>query len=159
LSRHFGGLLGRLGRAWSALFGSTADSAPSHPSLAPQTRLTFIPTPVFVQALFEVLKPAGWAENEPLTFAAFWRMLNQLPDDQAGPLKLVLKSMANDPAQSLDAVRKNLAQWFDAGMEQASTWYRRRMRTTSIVIGALLAFILNIDSIEVANRFYRDANM
>src|SRR5262249_50553457 len=125
LSRRLDGLVGRLGRALGALFGSAGEAPPPHPELAPQTRLTFIPAPVFVQALFEVLKPAGWSENEPLTFASFWRMVNQLPDDRAGPLKLVLKSLANDPTQDLEAVRRNLARWFDTGMEQASTWYRR----------------------------------
>src|SRR5579871_3050558 len=121
LSRRLDGVGDRLTGAWRALVGS-AGPDPSHPLLAPRTKLTFIPSAVFVHALGEVLRPAG-AADEPPSFPALWRAIDQLPEDTAGPLKAVLKSLANDPGQDLDAVQARLVRWFDDGMGQASVWY------------------------------------
>lgn len=158
LSRNLEGLTGRLMNAWRALVGGVKPNA-KDPQLDPTTKLTFIPTNAFVHTLCEILKPDGWGENEPLTFAALWRAIDQLPDDTAGPLKVVLKSVANDPAQDLDALRTRLARWFDDGMEQASVWFRQRMQTSSLIVGAILTLGLNVDAIEIGNRFYGDANL
>jgi hypothetical protein len=160
LARRLDGFWGRIRQAAAVLRGSPISAVVAgNGALDPLTKLTSIPAPVFVQALCEVLKPAGWSENEPLTFAAFWRALDQLPAKEAGPLKQVLKSLAIESGQDMTVVRANLAKWFDAGMEQASEWYRKRMRTCSILVGAVLCFALNIDSIDIANRFYEDANL
>jgi hypothetical protein len=157
-SRLVDGLGTRLENAWRGLTGAAVPS-PSGSTLDPQTKLTFVPSAVFVHTLTEILTAEGSGEKEPLTFAALWRALNRLPDDTAGPLKVVLKSLVNDPNQNLDAVQEKVAKWFDDGMAQATLWYRQRMRTLSLFVGAVMVLGLNIDSIDVANRFYRDANL
>ncbi|HEX4610946.1 MAG TPA: hypothetical protein VH092_22340 [Urbifossiella sp.] len=158
LSRRLDGFTGRLANAVRALAGSGSPD-PNQPRLAPKTKLTFIPTAAFVHTLCEIVRQKEGGETEPLTFAALSRALDQLPDDTAGPLKVVLKSLVDDPSQNLDTIRAKLAKWFDDGMDQASVWYRHKMRTISIIIGTVMTLSLNIDSIEVANRFYRDGNL
>jgi hypothetical protein len=158
LSRQLDGLAGRLGNAWRAFVGP-ATPGPARPQLAPRTKLTFVPPEIFVHTLCEIIRPDGATGKEPLTFASLWRAIDQLPQATAGPLQLVLQSVAHDPSQDLEAVKARLAKWFNDGMQQATVWYRHKMRTVSLVVGAAVCVGLNIDSIEVANRFYRDANL
>ena len=118
--RRLHGLFDWLSGIGRAVFGSGAARAVSlQPDLDPRTKLTAIPTPVFVRAVWEILKPDDWNPNEPFIPAAFLKVVDYLPDDTAGPLKQVLKSFATDPAQSAENLRANLAGWFDEGMAQA----------------------------------------
>jgi hypothetical protein len=142
-------------RGWKMLVGSTA-TLPDDPQLDPQTKLTFIDSSVFVHTLGQIIRPEGADDNEPLTLASLWRSVTQLPE---GPLKTVLKSLVNDPSRDLDTVQAKIAKWFEDGMSQATIWYRHKMRSLSLVIGTVMVIGLNIDSVEVVNRFYRDSNL
>ena len=155
-----GRYLGRIGRAvvgraaQPAATGAAGGSAP-----VPNTWLTELPTPVFVQTLLELLRPAGASPGQPVTFADFARMVNDLPNDTAGPLKQALLAIAGQAGGDIDKTRAGLAAWYDSAAEQAEQWYRERMRTATVAVAALFCVGLNVDSVEVANRFYRDAGL
>ena len=160
LSRRLDGTGEWLTGVWRAATGGDASPPdPAYPQLDPRTKLTAIPSAVFAHTLTEILKPDGGNPNDPPTFASLWRAIDSLDDQTAGPLKVVLKSIANDANQDLEVAKAKIAKWFDEGMNQATVWFRHRMRTASIIVGAVLCFALNIDSIEVANRFYKDTNL
>jgi hypothetical protein len=52
-------------------------------------------------------------------------------------------------ARTLDEVRGRLETWFDARMEQLSELYRRALTVYSILIGALLVLLLNVDALHI----------
>lgn len=66
-------------------------------------------------------------------------------------LKVVVAS-----AQSLDQAQANLEDWFDARMNQLSESYKRHVTYLTVVIGLLLAVILNADSLQMARALWED---
>ncbi|GAB4572362.1 MAG: hypothetical protein Kow0077_11560 [Anaerolineae bacterium] len=59
-------------------------------------------------------------------------------------------------ARSLGDARLKLIEWFDAGMSRVGELYKRRMQFWSLVIGALLAILLNVDTIYVGRTLWND---
>lgn len=59
-------------------------------------------------------------------------------------------------ARSLSDAKMKLVDWFNSGMTRVSELYKRRLQLMSLVIGALLAILLNVDSIYVARTLWND---
>lgn len=53
-------------------------------------------------------------------------------------------------------VQANLAGWFDDVMDRSSGDYKRKASKWAWLIGTLLAFVFNVDSIEIATRLWRE---
>ncbi|MGC4067825.1 MAG: hypothetical protein QM784_24875 [Polyangiaceae bacterium] len=49
-----------------------------------------------------------------------------------------------------------LEQWFESTMERCSGWFRRRTRWSSFSIALILATLINVDTVELANKLYVD---
>ncbi len=59
-------------------------------------------------------------------------------------------------SHSLNDAQEKLGHWFDSGMERASQVYLREMQRFSLVIGFLLALILNVDTLHVSQVLWED---
>ena len=57
----------------------------------------------------------------------------------------LLRAEGADPI----AARRRLEQWYDAAMDRASGWYRRRTQKILLVLGMLVAVVLNINAIAI----------
>lgn len=53
-------------------------------------------------------------------------------------------------------LRESAADWFDAVMERASSWYRRRAHAVAFGIGLALALAFNVDTIAIGRALWRD---
>jgi hypothetical protein len=113
----------------------------------------------FTCVLFDLLKPKDWPTGAPVTFADVSRWVERLDGGHAELLKSALEALLGVSDADIDTLRANLAGWYDSAREQARSWYRQRMRTTSVFVGAAMCFALNIDSIEVANRLKRESDL
>lgn len=56
----------------------------------------------------------------------------------------------------LSAFSKNLEGWFDDSMHRVSGWYKRQTQFILFVIGLVLAFIFNVDVIEISGKLSTD---
>ena len=56
----------------------------------------------------------------------------------------------------LEAVREHLEAWYDAAMDRVSGWYKRTSQIIIAVIAVVIVGALNLDSIAIADRLYRD---
>lgn len=54
----------------------------------------------------------------------------------------------------LEEYRKNVQEWFEATMNKASDVYRRNITVTAFVIGIILAYFFNIDSLYITNKLW-----
>lgn len=68
-----------------------------------------------------------------------------------------LKPLLDSAVPDVDAARHNIQRWFDAGMERVSGWYKRAARRWLASIGIALSLLLNVDSIEIAQRLWHSA--
>lgn len=60
-------------------------------------------------------------------------------------------------ASNLNDARAKFAQWFDGGMERASSKYMQQMQRISLLIGFLLALILNVDTLFLGRVLWEDS--
>jgi hypothetical protein len=131
---------------------------------------SYIPSKGFVTALLDILvnaksstapAPAAGAapvvapvelKNNPLTLESLKACVNDLPDQVRKPILLAIDDAQGD----IDAVKANLAAWFDATMDRVSGWYRRRTQLILFIIGLCAAVFLNVDSLTVAQHLLSD---
>ncbi|MFN8531215.1 MAG: hypothetical protein U0670_21645 [Anaerolineae bacterium] len=89
-------------------------------------------------------------------------------DVRARDLENVLKgvSQISDPttrralntllasAQSVQDAEQKIGQWFDARMAQVSDRFKRHMQFYTLLIGFIIAAVLNVDTVHLANALY-----
>jgi hypothetical protein len=64
---------------------------------------------------------------------------------------------AIDSAQGdLDRAQKNIEAWYDSAMDRVSGWYKRSTQKVLFAIGLVVAIVLNINTITIADYLYRD---
>jgi hypothetical protein len=151
----------------NSLYRGTLDTAKKSRDLP-----SYIPSKIFVSALLDiVLRCRPVAANAPALAPGTAPTLNEARTvltienlrSCAGNLPPAVKHVvlgAIDDAQGdIDAVRKNLEDWFNASMDRVSGWYRRRTQLILFVIGIVVAFALNVDSITIAQRLTNDKTL
>lgn len=81
-------------------------------------------------------------------------LVDRLGDDSA--LKAPLRAMANVGAETVDDLRRQVAGWFDEGMNRVSGWYRRQTQLIIFAIGAFVAVSANASTVHVVQDVWRD---
>ena len=78
----------------------------------------------------------------------------------------VLASMLSAPNAEKDSaeaiastVQTGLASWFDDVMDRSSGAYKRKASIWALLIGIVLAFVFNVDSIQIATRMWREPTL
>jgi hypothetical protein len=73
-----------------------------------------------------------------------------------GNLRSTLLSALSGAQGDLDKFRKNVANSFDDSMERLSGAYKRHLKLISIIVGLVVAVLLNADSFQVASTLWTD---
>jgi hypothetical protein len=128
----------------------------------PNRRPSYIPSREFSLAVFDLVAKAG-SEASPSRkgLEAFKRGVSRL---NPGACREALESFAEYAEQQrgaiedrVAAVRRRIGEWFDAAMERASGWYKRRLQVVAIVVGLLLAVAFNADTLLLASRLWSES--
>jgi hypothetical protein len=72
--------------------------------------------------------------------------IKQIKDDQ---LRTLLVGMYQRAEKKVDALRDEVARWFDAGMDRLSGVYKRNAQLFSFGIALVLAIVLNVDTCRI----------
>lgn len=98
---------------------------------------SYIPRETFALALFDLLKADKANMLDP----------SAAPSERIrGAFDVLSRTADQDP----ERIRKHLEQWYDASMDRASGWYRRRTQKLLFWIGLGIAFFLNINAFVIA---------
>lgn len=62
-------------------------------------------------------------------------------------------------AQSLKEARSKLENWFNDGMNRTSELYKRKIQIISLVVGLIVALLLNADSLQLIRAFWEDPTL
>jgi hypothetical protein len=73
-----------------------------------------------------------------------------------GALLSELINASIESENGLFRARQNLEEWFNNSMDRLTGWYRRRAQTLAYTIALLVALVLNIDSIQLAQTLWQD---
>ncbi len=155
-------LVGRLYS--SSLIASIAQrSRPSRPFVGPSS----IPPSVFADALLEVLQSlengqqsqirqdAKQLNGELAKILTILETSDQIPDRLQNDLKRLVKhtqSQVKETELQMDRFRQEIAFWYEQAMERATAIYRRNANLFSVLIGFLLAVLINADSLYMFRR-------
>jgi hypothetical protein len=129
---------------------------------------TNIPNATFAAALLGVIMNAGRSGEAPVESmsiaqirAGVKRLKEQSPD-LARALDRVLPGLENESLELQDTLakyHKNIANWFDTVMNQASGWYKARAQTWAFVLGLGIAVIFHIDTLHITHQLWREPTL
>jgi hypothetical protein len=111
----------------------------------PQTKPSYIDPKHFADAFVEVVQKLD-AANQDLK-----QGINTIADPQ---VKDVLYGIVDRANGNMDQIRAGIASWFDQGMERVSGSYKRKTQLWSLIIGAVVAVVLNVDAIRIAEALW-----
>jgi hypothetical protein len=136
------------------LIGSTYREAP-----AAGKPPSYISSVNFARALVDVLltrasATAGRADGAP-SLAALRAALSA-PALAGSPVGIALRPML-DEADDVQAALKNIATWYESGMDRVSGWYKVRTQKVLFGIGFIVAVLFNVDAIEAVTMLARSA--
>ena len=66
------------------------------------------------------------------------------------------RALSNAGAETVADLRREIADWFDEGMNRVSGWYRRKAQGYIFVIGAIVAISANASTVHVVRDLWED---
>lgn len=68
-----------------------------------------------------------------------------------------LQALANNAGKDIDLFRTSVENWYDDHMSRVSGWYKRHVAKFTIVIGAILVLLLNINAVMIGRTLYSNS--
>ncbi|MEW5729363.1 MAG: hypothetical protein AB1918_16165 [Pseudomonadota bacterium] len=110
-----------------------------------------LPKETYVQTVMQQLRAGGaLADGAADVIGAG---IDRLPE---GTFKDVLLAAKHEAGDDLIALESRIGGWFDASMAHVQAAYQRKLHLISLVVGVVLAGVLNADTFHVANVLWRD---
>src|SRR5262249_20916602 len=101
------------------------------------------------EAVIDLLQPDA---AEQITMATIRRNIERLP---AGlPFKESLEALASNAPYDVNRFRALVEHWYDDQMDRVSGWYKRHVATITLVVGAVLVVLLNINALTIGRTLY-----
>src|SRR5262249_30731348 len=142
---------------------------------------SYIPARSFALALMDTILPAS-AGNTPVASGATAAdgssaaAITVPPFDPQNPLsalrnavgssttlnkstKEALLPLIDAAGNDVEKARENIEQWFNSAMDRVSGWYKRRTQAFLLILGLLVASVLNIDSIAIIKHLSTDKSL
>ena len=138
-----------------------ADALMKHPLLVSMAegdensrlRPSYLSADVFVSALIGFLTTNHLHGDKPVTPAEFvTRLGTTLPPNLTDSLKTLLAGAETD----WPAFEQRLCAWYDAVSERATGWYKRKTQRNMLIVGTIVAAVLNINPIVIGPRLWDD---
>lgn len=124
--------------------------------------LSYLPSEAFADALLEVLQSLPQVERDVNQSADEFTLLmskvensDQLPSSLRNNLKrLANRTQAQTVATEryMERFRQEIALWYEQSMDRLSGTYRRNVKAFTVLIGSVLAVLINADSLYMLRR-------
>ena len=132
-------------------------AVPARPTAATQSgqHPAYVSTNTFVLGLVGGLCAKQLAPGQSIpSFADVQTAIQNLPPSN---IKDALVTSLTVAQGNFDQFRRHVATWFDDSMDRLSGAYRRHLKFVSIVVGCVVAVILNADTFAVGRALWADA--
>lgn len=107
---------------------------------------SYIDAQHFAAALTDLLKISPDVAKEHLQDE-----INKIPDPQ---LKEVLSGIVKRANGNIDQIRRDLAAWFNQGMDRVAGVYKRYAQLCNFLIALILAVAFNLDAVKIAHTLW-----
>jgi hypothetical protein len=115
---------------------------------------SYIPARTFTLALWNL---AGDKAGGDTTDLKAIKDLISTPGAINEDLRQALVTLIDDAQGDFEKARKNVEDWYDAAMDRVSGWYKRRAQKFLLVIGFVLAVLINADTVNIAKALMQDS--
>lgn len=138
------GTTGRLQRLWKlwSLWGQRR-SLPS-----------YISSKSFTEAVIDLVVPDAAGRT---TMDAIQANVKALPPD--APFSQSLQTLAKNAGDDVSQFRTGVERWYDDHMDRVSGWYKRRVAKITLVVGALLVVLLNINALTIGRTLFTESTV
>ena len=126
---------------------------------------SYIPSRTFALALWNMAsavaagdKPGGDAGGAAPGVTADLKAVraavaSHLPNRE---LRSALLTLIDEAQGDVEKARRNIEEWYDGMMDRVSGWYKRRTTVLMLLLGFVVAAVVNADTINIANTLARD---
>jgi hypothetical protein len=114
---------------------------------------SYISATSFADALIDLLVPNA---GEQTTLDAVDRSLKSLQQELpvASPLVESLQTLVANANGNMSRFRTSVEGWYDNHMDRVSGWYKRHVAKITLVVGAILVLLLNINTLTIGRTLY-----
>jgi cytoskeletal protein RodZ len=126
-----------------------------------RSKPSYVPTKTFVTALLDAVG-ARAAGGDPAAIGqlptTFKGLQEAIEKAQGVPPKVqqALLALVNNAESNLDGAKKQIGDWFDAGMDRVTGWYKRWSQLILLLVSLIVAVTLGVDSFAIAKRLWTD---
>ena len=114
---------------------------------------SYINASTFSKAMINVLQKANDAGE---VFGEYMKKLEEEKDKSE--TKELIYNLMVEANGNLDNFKELLGNWFDETMDRVAGWYKRRIQLITFIIGIVIAFALNVDTIAIAKKLTRESD-
>ena len=131
--------------------GSLPTITPESGRKRPQLRSlpSYISARSFADAVIDLVVPNAQGQT---TMDDIQTNLQRLPD----PFKTSLEALVKNANGDVSRFRTSVEQWYDDHMDRVSGWYKRRTATITLVVGAIIVVILNLNALTIGRTLYTE---
>jgi hypothetical protein len=129
---------------------------------------SYIPAATFATVMMDIFMNAGTPAGEKAALGSTGPSINQINAGimnikQENPsLGKIMDHMFPHLSNSLVSVDQSMAQarinmenWYNSVQERATGWYKRNLGVWAFVIGMIIAFTFNIDTVQITNTLWK----
>ncbi len=114
---------------------------------------SYIPAKSFSRAVIAMVVPD---ETGPTTMAAVQQGISMLPDSML-TFKESLQTLVANAGGDINTFSASVDQWYDDHMDRVSGWYKRHVSRITIVVGAILVLLLNVNAFTIGHTLYNES--
>jgi hypothetical protein len=74
-------------------------------------------------------------------------------------LEEALITLIDEADGNFNRALKNIEDWYDSAMDRVSGWYKRHVQLILIIVGIVVAFLINADSVNIARALIQDKTL
>jgi len=97
--------------------------------------------------------PATVLQSKTNPLQNFTDGLNTL---RSSSFKTLLSSFVTDANGDYDKLKTNIENWYNEYMDRVSSWYKKRIHKALLVLGFLLAVLMNVDTIRISKTLWEN---
>jgi hypothetical protein len=114
---------------------------------------SYIPARSFAEAVFDLVAPDSAGVT---TMSMVQRSVDALPDSMS-VFKPSLQALVKNANGDISRFRASVEHWYDDHMDRVSGWYKRRVAKITLLVGAVLVLLLNVNALTIGRTLYADS--
>jgi hypothetical protein len=115
---------------------------------------SYIPSRTFALALIDTVAPTPGSRDDNNVLRTAGEAIKEMPDGTVG--KQLLLDALDKSEERLNVFRGEIEDAFNATMDRATGWYKRKVQIILFAIAVIVAGSLNADTFNVAQRLFQD---